>query len=116
LLMGEPTMISDLRATLTQSHPHVSLVRSDPDLIQIMHRGVSKGTALKIVADFYGAAMGEVMAIGDATNDIPMLEAARVGIAMDNAPAEVKNIADWVAPSNNDHGVHATLVRYGLCG
>jgi hydroxymethylpyrimidine pyrophosphatase-like HAD family hydrolase len=34
---------------------------------------------------------------------------------MDNAHADVKRVADWVAPSNNDHGVHAALERYGLC-
>jgi hydroxymethylpyrimidine pyrophosphatase-like HAD family hydrolase len=35
---------------------------------------------------------------------------------MDNAKPVVKEVADWIAPSNNDHGVHAALVRYGLCG
>jgi hydroxymethylpyrimidine pyrophosphatase-like HAD family hydrolase len=34
---------------------------------------------------------------------------------MDNAHPDVKAVADWVAPSNNDHGVHAALVKYGLC-
>jgi Cof subfamily protein (haloacid dehalogenase superfamily) len=115
LLMGEPEMISELRARLVESHPHVSLVRSDPDLIQIMHPGVNKGTALKLVADHYTVPMSQVLAIGDATNDLPMLAAAGVKVAMDNAPAEVKAAADWVAPSNNDHGVHAALVRFGLC-
>ena len=115
LFMGEPEMISELRARLIESHPHVSLVRSDPDLIQIMHPGINKGTALKAVADHYAVPLAQVMAIGDAPNDIPMLEAAAVRVAMDNAPAEVKSVADWVAPSNNDHGVHSALVRYGLC-
>ena len=55
------------------------------------------------------------MAIGDAANDVPMLEAAGVAVAMDNAHPTVKSAAHWVAPSNNDHGVHAALVRYGLC-
>ena len=115
LLMGEPAMISELNAGLVQSHPHVSLVRSDPDLIQIMHPGVNKGTALKAVAEIYGVPMHEVMAIGDAANDIPMLDTAGVAVAMDNAPPEVRNLAHWVAPSNNDHGVHAAIARYGLC-
>jgi 5-amino-6-(5-phospho-D-ribitylamino)uracil phosphatase len=115
LLMGEPPMISDLKLRLLESHPHLSLIRSDPDLIQIMHPGVNKGTALKVVAESYGVPMDQVMAIGDAVNDIPMLLAAGVAIAMDNAPPQVKQITHWVAPSNNDHGVHAALARYGLC-
>jgi hypothetical protein len=55
------------------------------------------------------------MAIGDALNDVPMLQAAGVAIAMDNAHPAVKRVAHWVAPSNNDHGVHAALEKYGLC-
>jgi hydroxymethylpyrimidine pyrophosphatase-like HAD family hydrolase len=81
-----------------------------------MAAGASKGEALRLVAAHYGVSMGEVMAIGDAVNDVPMLRAAGVAVAMDNAHPDVKAVADWVAPSNNDHGVHAALVRYGLCG
>jgi hydroxymethylpyrimidine pyrophosphatase-like HAD family hydrolase len=44
-----------------------------------------------------------------------MLQLAGVAIAMDNAHERVKHVAHWVAPSNNDHGVHAALRRYGLC-
>ena len=55
------------------------------------------------------------MAIGDAPNDVGMLQLAGVAIAMDNAHGIVKAEADWIAPSNDDHGVHAALVRYGLC-
>jgi hydroxymethylpyrimidine pyrophosphatase-like HAD family hydrolase len=43
------------------------------------------------------------------------LQYAGVAVAMDNAHDMVKKIADWIAPSNDDHGVHAALVRYGLC-
>jgi len=71
--------------------------------------------ALAKVAKWYGVPMEHVMAIGDAPNDVGMLQVAGVSIAMDNAHPLVKDEADWVAPSNNDHGVHAALARYGLC-
>lgn len=115
LLMGREDMISHLAPTLAETHPDINLVRSDPDLIQVMDKTVNKAIALQRVAARYEVPMREVMAIGDAINDIPMLEAAAVAIAMDNAKPEVKRIAHWVAPSNNDHGVHAALQRYGLC-
>ena len=89
-------------------------MRSDPDLIQIMHPDASKAAALRTVAAHYGVPMEQVMAIGDAANDIPMLQAAGVAVAMDNASDFVKAAADWIAPSNEDHGVHAALERYGL--
>ena len=80
-----------------------------------MHPQVSKAVALSKVAAFYGVPMEQVMAIGDAPNDVGMLQVAGVAVAMDNAHPLVKDVADWVGPSNNDHGVHAALARYGLC-
>jgi len=56
--------------------------------------------------------MRQVMAIGDAPNDVGMLQLAGVAVAMDNARPVVKAVADWIAPSNNDHGVHAALERF----
>ena len=114
LLLGPPEMMSHLAPKIADFYPDVGLVQSDPDLIQIMAAGANKAAALHRVADHYHVPMTHVMAIGDAPNDIPMLEAAGIAIAMDNAHAQVKRIADWVAPSNNDHGVHAALRRYGL--
>ncbi len=80
-----------------------------------MDRRASKAAALKLVAGHYQVPMEQVMAIGDAANDVAMLKVAGVAVAMDNADDRVKSVAHWVAPSNNDHGVHAALVRYGLC-
>ena len=90
-------------------------MRADPELLQIMDKRVSKATAVDMVAKQYGIPMKQVMAIGDAPNDVGMLQLAGIAVAMDNAHALVKDEADWVAPSNNDHGVHAALARYGLC-
>jgi Cof subfamily protein (haloacid dehalogenase superfamily) len=104
----EPLMIEEFRE-------HVAVVRTDDELIQVMDKRVSKAVALKKVAEHYGVPPEQVMAIGDAPNDVGMLQLAGVAVAMDNASKVVKKVADWVAPSNDDHGVHAALRRYGLC-
>lgn len=114
LLLGEPERLRTLEP-IFYDYGQVSAVRADPELIQVMDRRASKAAALKLVAAHYQVPMKRVMAIGDAANDVPMLKAAGVAVAMDNAHPLVKQAADWVAPSNNDHGVHAALVRYGLC-
>jgi Cof subfamily protein (haloacid dehalogenase superfamily) len=116
MLLGEPRIILRLEATLAATFEGmVTILKTDRDLLQIMHPQVSKAVALTKVAAFYGVPMEQVMAIGDAPNDVGMLQSAGVGVAMDNAHALVKDVADWVAPSNNDHGVHAALARFGLC-
>jgi hypothetical protein len=114
LLLGDPQLLRGLEP-IFYDYPQVIAVRADPELIQVMDRRASKAAALKLVAEHYGVPMEQVMAIGDAANDVPMLEAAGIAVAVDNAHPLVKSVADWVAPSNNDHGVHAALVRYGLC-
>jgi hypothetical protein len=116
VLLADPRAITQLETTLEKTHKGKAvIVRTDPQLIQIMDKRVSKAAALKMVAAHYDVPMQRVMAIGDAPNDVGMLQLAGVAVAMDNAYEIVKQTADWVAPSNNDHGVHAALVKYGLC-
>jgi len=116
MLLGEPRIILRLEDILSEAFAdQVTILKTDRDLIQIMDHRVSKAVALQKVAKHYGVAMENVMAIGDAPNDVGMLQSAGVSIAMDNAHALVKEVSDWIAPSNNDHGVHAALKRYGLC-
>jgi Cof subfamily protein (haloacid dehalogenase superfamily) len=116
MFLCEPRVISRLEPiVLEEFGPHVAVVRTDDELIQVMDRRVSKAVALGRVADHYQVPMKQVMAIGDAPNDVGMLQIAGVAVAMDNAAKVVKKVAHWIAPSNDDHGVHAALVRYGLC-
>jgi len=116
LLLGEPTLIRQLQLELVpQYSPQAAIVRCDAELLQIMDHRASKANALRLVAGYYGISLPQVLAIGDAANDVDMLQAAGYEVAMDNAHPSVKAVAHWVAPSNNDHGVHAALRRYGLC-
>src|SRR5688572_23476957 len=116
MLLGEPRIILRVEALLNDGFgDRVSILKTDDDLLQIMDKRVSKAVALAKVAQHYGVPMSQVLAIGDAPNDVGMLQLAGVAVAMDNAHPVVKDVADWVAPSNNDHGVHAALQRYGLC-
>lgn len=116
LLLGDRSAITELNTMLAGVHDEkVSIVRTDPELLQIMEKRVSKAVAVRMVAGHYNVPMNQVMAIGDAPNDVGMLQLAGVAVAMANAHDIVKQVAHWVAPSNNEHGVHAALVRYGLC-
>ncbi len=116
MFLGDPRIISRLEPLLLEGFgKKVTILRTDDELLQIMDNRVSKAVALKKVATHYGVKPQEILAIGDAPNDVGMLQVAGVAVAMDNAHPVVKEVADWIAPSNNDHGVHAALVKYGLC-
>lgn len=115
LLLAEPKLIFRLEAMLAEKYPtQVSMVRTDDHMIQIMDHRVSKAIALDKVARHYHIRHANIMAIGDAPNDIGMLQLAGIAVAMDNAHRSAKEVAHWIAPSNNDHGVHAALVKFGL--
>lgn len=66
-----------------------------------------KGTAVADVLKFYGFARDEAIAFGDGINDIEMLKAVGTGVAMGNAKATVKEMADDVCPSVEDDGIFA---------
>lgn len=68
--------------------------------LEVNRRGVSKGGALKALAERLGCTLENVMAIGDSDNDLSMLRMAGLGVAMGNAPAHVQAAADAVTASN----------------
>lgn len=117
MLLGEPRMLLRLEPLLLEKFGRsVTIVQTEDHLLQIMDHRVSKAAALSKVAEHYGVAPQQIMAIGDAPNDVGMLQLAGVAVAMDNAPAVVKQVAHWIAPSNDQQGVFAALVHFGLCG
>ncbi len=115
LLLGNEKTLAALAPQLEQEFSrHVSWVQTEPHLLQIMDRRVSKGRAVEQVAAHYGIPMSRVLAIGDAPNDVAMLQLSGIAVAVANGHESVKRVADWIAPSNNDQGVYATLQKYGL--
>ena len=70
----------------------------------------NKGTALEALCRHLGVTMEETIAFGDGTNDLTMLRAAGLGVAMGNAAPEVKAAADMVTDDNEHSGV-AKVIR-----
>ena len=83
--------------------------------MEIIQPGVNKGTGLARLAAHYGIAREQVMAFGDNTNDLPMLEAAGGKFAVENAQSQLKAIASVVA-SNEEDGVAEAITRYAMEG
>ncbi len=80
----------------------------------ITDREVSKGKALKFIAERLGIRLEEVAAIGDSENDIDMFEVAGIGIAVANADIKLKRVADVVTSKPNGDGVVEALEFLGL--
>ena len=82
--------------------------------IEINAKGTDKGTVLLHLAKHLGLTAGQIMACGDSDNDRTMLQAAGLGVAMANAPAHIRAIADSTTETNDNHGVSRAIERYIL--
>jgi len=82
--------------------------------INILSPQVSKGQAITHLAKHLGLRNEEVMAAGDGKNDISMLEAAGLGVAMGEAPAELRQVAGYVTGGVEEDGLAAAVERFIL--
>lgn len=83
-------------------------------LVEVSPKGDDKGQALKYIAAHYNIPVEDTVAIGDNLNDLPMIKAAGVGVAVQNAVPEFKKFADVVCPSCDDGGVADIIKKYGF--
>jgi hydroxymethylpyrimidine pyrophosphatase-like HAD family hydrolase len=77
--------------------------------LDINPEGVSKGSALEIVRRHLGVEPAFTVAVGDQRNDLEMLQWAARGVAMGNAPDEVKDVADETTLDVDDDGLVPVL-------
>lgn len=81
---------------------------------EITHPEADKAHGVAHVCKLLGIDQGRVLAIGDSGNDIPMLKAAGMGVAMGNAPCHVKKAAKAVTASNMENGAALAIRRYAF--
>ncbi|MBQ8084329.1 MAG: HAD family phosphatase [Clostridia bacterium] len=77
-------------------------------------KGVNKATAMEVAFGKLGISRDEMIAFGDAENDLTMLEYAGTGVAMANASEDVKAVADEITLDNNHDGIAAALEQHGI--
>jgi len=87
------------------------ITKTDDEYLEFMNPAVSKGVALAEAASRLKVSADGCAAFGDSFNDLPMLEWAGVGVAMENAKPALKAIADLIAPANTADGVAVILKR-----
>ena len=117
-LSDDTVVIDQLLGSLRQQYTpaELYLTKSVATFFEATNPLANKGTGVRYLAELLGIGAANVMAIGDNFNDVEMLEYAGIGVAMGNAPEDVKAIAQWVAPSIEQDGAAAAieelLLRY----
>lgn len=113
LVFGEadPTDMTRLQSFLAEQPEAegLSFVHSAKMLYEVLPKGVSKGTLLQKLAELLAIDPRRTVAVGDFYNDVPMLRAAGLGIAVANACTEAKEAADAVTVSYEQHAIAAVI-------
>lgn len=105
--------LEEMDAILRDEIPEgIDLCFSLPILLEIHPAGVSKGAALRKVAQMLDIPMASIITFGDANNDLEMIQYAGVGVALGNATPALKSAANYVIPSNNEEGPADFLIEY----
>lgn len=104
----------EIRERFKRDFPEYAVVKGIPTNLEITAEGASKGNAILRLGKLLGIKREEIMACGDSQNDLAMIEAAGLGVAMGNAVEEVKAAADYVTLSNEEDGVAAVIEKFVL--
>jgi Cof subfamily protein (haloacid dehalogenase superfamily) len=113
LIAGDKDKILQIEQKLLQQHgDKFNMSKSKSTYLEVMSLEASKVKAIQFLMDRYGIQQNEIIAIGDNFNDKEMIEFAGVGVAMGNAPEEIKAIADYVTDTNNEDGVAKALNHF----
>ena len=109
LCMCAPEKLIETELTVRRAFPALSVARSSNTLLEIMQQGVNKADAVKRLCAAKGIDMEHTMAFGDNYNDLEMLEAVKYGVAMGNAPEEIRKKAGIVTRDNEHDGIASIL-------
>lgn len=110
LMSVQPEQLKDVQARVAAFLPEsLTVVQTAAFYLEIIPRRINKGQGILDICRALSLTPADVIAFGDAENDIPMLRAAGVGVAMGNADEAVRAAADRVTLSNNDDGIAAAL-------
>jgi Cof subfamily protein (haloacid dehalogenase superfamily) len=115
LFVGEVPAIRAIRAALTAHfNGAATIVQAVPDMLEVLPPGASKGAGLKWLIDDLGIPAQQVMAIGDAENDVEMLRLVGVGVAMGNANPKARAAARYVVADHDHDGVGEAIEKFIL--
>lgn len=106
LIVGDKDALDNIREIIpTELTDFFAVVRSEAHFLEFIPHHSTKGTALKELCEALGFGIEHSMAFGDAENDLAMIKAAGLGVAMGNGFEMVKEAADVVTKANDEDGV-----------
>lgn len=82
--------------------------------LEFLHRGLNKLRAVEAILERLGVSYEETLAIGDSSSDLAIIQASGIGVAMGNAPDNIKAAADYVTDRNTQDGLARAFEKFVL--
>lgn len=109
-VVGNPRLLDKLRAELTASDiKYYDVVRSEDTFLEFISQKYNKGIMLAKLCELLNITTKEVVAFGDAENDLSMIKTAGLGVAMGNSMELLKEQADFITNTNDEDGIAFVL-------
>lgn len=114
ILLEDPNYLKEVEKDLKAAMPHLSVSMSKPFFLEVAQNGIDKGASIKFLAEKLNILQSEIIAVGNAGNDLTMIEYAGLGVWVDNVDPELRDRGDFIVASNNNHGVAEVVRRFIL--
>jgi len=115
MFVDKPEIIEEIIEMIPEEVSNkYTVVRSAPFYLEFLNKAVNKGAGVAALAEKLNIKQEEVICIGDAGNDIHMIEYAGLGVAMGNAFPEVKKVANFITKTNEQDGVAHIINKFIL--
>lgn len=112
LAMVEPADNASIMQALSQhTFDGCEITKSAHNLVEIVNKNYSKGTSVTALAQYYGVPIEKTIGIGDQSNDLPMIQAAGLGVAVQNADDGLKAAADYICALTNEEDAVAYIIE-----
>ena len=113
LFVDEPERLEQLLPIMQKRfEDRLNIFRSEPFFMEIVPMGIDKAKSLDRLLDKLGMDSTKLVACGDGFNDVSMVNFAGMGVAMANACAETKAVANYIAPSCDEDGVADAIKKF----
>jgi Cof subfamily protein (haloacid dehalogenase superfamily) len=112
ILLEEPEYLKQVSAKLKKEKPTESVAISKPFFLEVMPQGIDKAASIARLAKKLNIKQEEIIAVGNAENDLTMIEYAGLGVWVDNVCEELRSRADAIVASNNEDGVAEVVEKY----
>ena len=110
--LKDPDKVTGWVEELSEKYPELYIVKSTPYFCEVGNKEAKKSTGVEFLANMWGIKKEEILTIGDQNNDIELLKAGGIKVAMGNASEELKEYADYVTDTVENDGFVKAIEKF----